>query len=484
MNRISPPKSLPTRQIAPYSAGLRTRLFACGFAACLLQGFLFAGDQAAVQSDAKQPVPLLTEALQKPAWLAECSLSVREGYDSNVFLDGVSQRYLPDDLRSTKNLGSWVTTISPKLGVDLAAFLPDRKTLKVFSLIYAPDIGIYHNVPSESYTAHRFITLAKATVEDVTLNLENSFSYVRGDKDAPAYPGGYLNAFAQAPPRERSDQFQDHMNFSLQYDQERYFLRPVVSFLYYDMKTNLKNPDLATTPSGYINFPDRYDINGGMDFGYKLTSDFAVTLGYRYGHQYQQQFSWSPDSATNDYQRLLIGMEGRPFKWLQIQFQLGPDFRIYEPDTATHISPVGDHHPTVFYGEANVAASITRNDLVSFKFKQFQWVSACGYVPYVDTFYDLGYSRKITDQLSLNLGARLGEADYTTAYTAPGKRDDWMVTLSGGLRYTFNAHWSADLSYEYDRGLNGYGELAESQVPDNKRQFVRNLVSAGVQWKY
>jgi len=250
------------------------------------------------------------------------------------------------------------------------------------------------------------------------------------------------------------------------------------------MKTNLKSPDLATTPSGYINFPDRYDINGGMDFGYKATPDVAITLGYRNGHQYQQQFAWSLDSSSNDYQRLLIGLEGKPFKWLQIQFQLGPDFRSYEADSATHVTPIGDHNPTVFYGEANVAATITREDTVTFKFKQFQWESSCGYVPYVDTTYDFGYSRKLTRKLGLNLGARVCEADYTSAYTAPGKRDDWMFTLSAGLHYDFNANWSADIAYEYDRGLNGYDPLAISQVPDNKRQFVRNLVSVGAQWKY
>ena len=94
------------------------------------------------------------------------------------------------------------------------------------------------------------------------------------------------------------------------------------------------------------------------------------------------------------------------------------------------------------------------------------------------------YARKLTDKLSLTLGAKACESDYTAAYISTGKRDDWMVSLSNSLRYTFDEHWSADLSYGYDRGLNDYGQLALSQVPDNKRQFVHNLVSVGVQWKF
>ena len=413
-----------------------------------------AGDQ----TGGDQTKSVLAPLPENPDWLANCSLSLREGYDSNVFYSGVDSQYVPKGASNLKNISSWVTTISPRVGFDFASLLSDPDTFQKLLFGYAPDIGIYHNVPSESYVAHRFITAVKASVSNFTVTLDNTFSYVRGDKDSVAYP--YLNALAQAAPRERRDQFQDKMNFALQFDQDKWFLRPVVSFLYYDMKTNLQNPDLSTTPLGYINFPDRYDINGGADFGYKLNPDLALTLGYRYGHQYQQQFSWSPDSSSNDYQRLLFGMEGHLFKWLQIQFQLGPDFRVYEPDSASHVTPVGDHHPTVFYGEANLSAAITRNDLVTFRYKQFDWLSACGYVPYVDTFYELNYTRILTKQLSATLGSRVGEADYTAAYTAPGKRDDWMVTLSCSLRYSFNARLSADVSYSYDRGLNDYGELA------------------------
>ena len=467
-----------------FIAPMLKRFFAWGFAVILLQGALNAGDQVAWQPAAKSDAPLLSSPLQKPAWLSDFSLTIKEGYDSNVFLSGVDQNYMPKGKQSLKNIDSWVTTISPRVGVNLAPALPDQKALKELSFIYAPDIAIYHDATSESNTAHRFITAAKGKIDAVTFSLENTFTYIHGDKDGPVYPGGFLSAYGVAAPRERREQFQDRSKISFQYDQEKFFLRPVASFLYYDLRTNLKNPALKSTPSGYQNFPDRYDVNGGLDFGYKVTPDVALTLGYRYGHQYQQQLAWSLYSSSNDYQRVLFGMEGKPLKWLKVQFQPGPDFRSYAPDTKRHTTPLRDKAPVVFYGEANVCAEITSKDTVTFQFKQFEWLSSCGNVPYTDTAYELNYSRKLTDKLTANLGVRAGEADYTMAYTTGGLRDDWMVTLSTSLRYAFNAHLMADLCYSFDRGLNGFDDLPVTQQPDSKRQFARHLVSLGLQWKF
>jgi hypothetical protein len=52
--------------------------------------------------------------------------------------------------------------------------------------------------------------------------------------------------------------------------------------------------------TGYQNYVDRYDVNGGADFGYRVEPQLAVTLGYRYGHQYQEQLSFSPFSSPSN----------------------------------------------------------------------------------------------------------------------------------------------------------------------------------------
>ena len=105
-------------------------------------------------------------------------------------------------------------------------------------------------------------------------------------------------------------------------------------------------------------------------------------------------------------------------------------------------------------------------------------------VPYTDTCYELGYSRKLTSQFSLNLGTKAGLCDYTAGDLENRTREDWIVTLSSSLRYSFNEHLGMDVSYSYNRGLNGYYDLPAAQLPDSKRQFVENLVSVGAQWKF
>ena len=105
------------------------------------------------------------------------------------------------------------------------------------------------------------------------------------------------------------------------------------------------------------------------------------------------------NSSPNDYQRVLLGLEGRPWKWLEVKIQGGPDFRSYEGDSATHITPVNDLNPVKYYGEALLIAKLTAADTLTFKYKQWQWLSTLGKVPYFDSTYDLSYHRKLTSKL-------------------------------------------------------------------------------------
>ena len=89
--------------------------------------------------------------VQKPAWVTDLSLGIKEGYDNNVFLSEVGVM---------KDRASWVTTVSPKVGFNLAPLLGSGTALQVLSFGYAPEFVTYHDESSESYNAHR----AAATV--------------------------------------------------------------------------------------------------------------------------------------------------------------------------------------------------------------------------------------------------------------------------------------------------------------------------------
>ena len=424
----------------------------------------------ASENDAKPATPLGLASFQKPAWLTDLSLGVKESYDDNVLLS---------DVGSLKDRSSWITTISPKLGFNFAPLLGDQKTLQVLSLGYAPDLVTYHDQSSESYNAHRAAATIQGKSEALSFKLENAFNYIDGNQDGPVFSNG-RSGFAAVLAATRRDQYQDRAKISAQYDQEKWFARPVASFLYYDFLTNLR-----TTP-GYDNYADRYDVNGGADFGYKLDPKMALTLGYRYGHQYQQQYPTAIDkahlSSPNDYQRVLLGFEGKPWPWLNVSLQGGPDFRDYEANSATHTTPVNDRNPVKYYGEATLTADVTAHDSLAFNYKQWQWLATTGKVPYYDSLYELSYRHKFNTQFSFDLGARLQTWDFTVSNLATSLRNDQQYSLSAGLNYAFTANLSANLAYIADLGRNAEDGL--SDTVQQSREYDQQMVTLGVQFKF
>jgi hypothetical protein len=423
---------------------------------------------------AKAAAPVAAPTLfqiAKPAWLTDFSLGVKEGYDDNVFLvsgDGAKQR------------DSWITTISPKVGFNFAPLFEGQEIFQILSFGYAPDIVTFHDQSTESYTAHRFANTVKGKVDAFSFNLENGFNYIDGSKVAPTYapPDDTRSAYATGVPRERRAQYQDRAKASLQYDWEKWFVRPTASLLYYNLLTDL------STASGYQNYADRYDVNGGADVGYKLNPQMSLTLGYRYGHQYQQQFPLPGASyllsSSSDYQRALLGLEGKPWSWLTIALQGGPDFRTYEPNTTTHITPVSDRYPVKYYGEAALIAVITPKDTLTFKYKQWQWVSSTGKLPYFDSLYDLSYRRKLCKSLALDLGGRLQTADYNCGNVPSSLRNDWQYTVSAGLTYSLSANVVISGTYGVDFGRNHEDNVVNPQY----RQFTHQLGYLGVTFKF
>ena len=452
----------------------------------------------------KQTAPLTTSSIwEKPAWLTDLSLRVGESYDTNVYLAGAGQEYFPATLPAgdiaTRNKGSWVTTVSPKIGVDFTKLLGSDSILKVFSLGYAPDFVIFHDAPSETYASHRITTNIKAVSDPVTLSLENAFTYIDGSHEGLIYPGG-SSSFVNGTVRERRDQWQERTKASVKVDLGPVFVRPVASLLYYDLATDFKNI------SGYTNYVNRYDVNGGADLGYNLTKDVALIAGYRYGHQSQQTlpFDLTQTNVTNDYQRVLFGVEGSPLKWIKVEAVVGPQFTTYTdnrplaaggtPDKVYSISKGKlkvtrvlteqiDRTPTDVYAEASVTIAPTAADSLVFKYKRWNWVSSTGKNAYLDTLYDASFRHQITKALQLELGLRAGNADYNPS----ALRNDWDYTTSAGLKYAVTKNLSLDLTYAYDRGRNDQllaDVIKQTNVIPATREFERSIISTGVTWKF
>lgn len=413
----------------------------------------------------------------RPAWLTEASVSVKESYDDNVFLAGAAHTPVykrpPGSVAALKNQESWIASIAPRVGVNAAPVL-HFPALDALSVGYAPEFVTFQDTDSESYNAHRVPFVLKGHSDNFSFSAENTFTFIDGETRGPVYPGSLLSAFATCVPRERREQWQDRAAVTFQFTRDKWFIRPTASLVYYDLMTEQINS------SGYQNYADRYDVSGGADIGYKVTPPVAVTLGYRYGHQYQEQFAFSPYSTSGDYQRILAGLEGKPLSWLDVKLIGGPDFRSYPDDSPGHITPIDDKEFVTYYGEASVVATISTNDAVSFKYKQFLWVSSIGKVPYFDSTYELSYRRRITAQLSADLTGRLLNADYSPGNLPACKRDDWQDTVAIGASYTINTHASVNLAYSLDLGRN-----TEDRAPHrSSREFERNLVSLGATLKF
>jgi len=401
-----------------------------------------------------------------PSWISELSVGILESYDNNAL--GVS-----GDGPMGKQW-SWVTSVSPKIGFNLLPAFGDRKVIKTFTIRYSPDFIRYHDLTSESYSAHRITTTTKGKSDQLSFGLENGFLYVDGSRVAPTYLGNDAgrSTYAMSLPRERRAQFQDRAKVTLQYDLTRVFVRPVGSLLYYDLLTDQR---LA---AGYQNFVDRYDANGGVDFGFRPAPEVALTLGYRYGHQYHQQVVGSIYSSSNDYSRVLVGMEGKPFKWLTVALSGGPDFRSYE-----QAAPVSDRHPVKPYCEASMKADFTRGDSVVFKYLGWQWVSSTGRIPFFQEAYELSWNHKFEEHLTTDLGAKLVISDYTSGNIPASLRNDRLYCFSAGVTYSISANLGVKGDFSSSMGRNHQDELPAGQDA-RFREFDRFLTTIGLMMKF
>jgi len=428
------------------------------------------------------------QLLTKPEWLPDLGIGFNESYDDNIY--GYSGQGLQPK-------GSWVSTISPRIGFDFAPLFGSGSALTGLTLNYSPDIVRFHAAPTENNDVHRIDTGIKGAVGAFTFALDNSFDYVDGSRVAPTYAlnqlsgaagnqfDKYRNNFAYAASRERRNQIQDRANATLLYDFGPVYIKPTASLIDYDLNTLWHNTSKAPY-LGYLNFVGRSDVNGGGDIGYRVFTNLALTLGYRYGAQSQQQFptyiSTDFHYASSTYQRALAGIDGRLWHWLEIKLQGGPDFRNYNID-----APVPNHHPTKYYGEASVLATISQNQYLTFSYKQWNWVSSTGYVPLFDSTYFLNYHWNPFPRLGFDLTGKIQENDYTggndTVGNQPSVRADRLYTISPGLSYAVTPELAASLSYTLNSGNNVLNNLPASDHAAY-RNYIENVVMLGLQYKF
>jgi hypothetical protein len=403
---------------------------------------------------------------EKPAALSELSITIKETYDTNVF--GTEYNPVLAGRPEIADLESWVTTVSPKVGVNLMPVfgLGKDSAITALSLGYQGDYAFYHSASTETNQRHNFTQQIKTKSGDISFALDNSFIYVDGKTTTPFY--SLYNAYGTPAARERREQFQDRAKFVYRQNFDSVFVRCVGSLLYYDLKTRLNRP--VGNYLGYQNFVDRKDLNAGLDLGEKITKDVAVWAGYRVGAQQQDRLPWAGTLHCNStYQRVLVGLEGKVAPWLKVDLQGGPDYRSYS-DVA-HLGLIGKHH-TWIYTEGSITADVSKNDSLVFTNKIWHWVSSTSTAAYRDSSYTLNYKHKFSSALSGTIGARALGSEYDK----PTLRKDWLFGYSLGLRYDITKQYALTLDYAHNAARNKF----DDHVKYPGREFNQDLISLGL----
>ncbi len=385
-------------------------------------------------------------------WSLNPSLTARESYDSNVFLEHDGR---------LANRESFVTTLSP------SAFLTgkdDDGWVKAAKLGYTADITFFHQEPSEDNVTQIGSASYSAKSDRWMFETTNSIVHIDGDDEGPRYsdPHG-PPAMGALQARDRRDATIYRSSTRVQYTQGDWFFRPNITAYVHDFHTQHK------ALAGYMNYVDRYDINGGVDVGRKVLKDTYAVIGYRYGHQHQDELMTSPIHYDNTYHRVLFGIEGKPAKWLRTHVLLGPDYREYGDD----IVPGADQEDIKLFVDATVGITLSPKDELLLVARQFELVAFTGRSVYQDMTYQASWRHTFSTSLATNLLARAYGGDWE----APAVRVDWIYTVGLMLEYKFNNKFSVEIGWAYD--------WAESNVPHTSgRDFDRHVVSAQVKYAF
>lgn len=391
-----------------------------------------------------------------PPWLTELSLEVRESFDSNVYLQKVTEQ---------ANQGSLITTIHPTIGIKVKDLFLDSSgddLNNAFTFKYSPSVNIYHAEPSEDHTLHKVNTAFGGKNDEWTWKIANMFLYTDGSMEAPIYTGPGTPAIAHFQVRDRREAIQNRGNVMVRYDiDDEWFIRPKASTVLYDFMAHQRQ-GLA----GYQNYVDRYGVQGGADVGYKFIPNTYFTVGYQFGHQQQSRLSWIATDADNTFHQVLFGIEGKPWDWLKVNIVGGPDFRFYENQIAAGF----DQSPTKSFVKAVLTATITEDDTLTFKTHRLTWLSSAGRVPYEDIKYTLIYKHNFEDVVTLSALAQAYNGDTDQ----PWFSEDYIYTLGTGLVWHIDDYWSAMVDYSFD-----HAETENNNGAFPGREYQRHIISVG-----
>jgi hypothetical protein len=395
----------------------------------------------------------LTSAAANKAWTLAVSASVRETFDSNVFLQdvgGIARRSSP------------VTSAALGLAAGYERTPAFRATLS-----YTPELVRYHRYDSENHVAHRAAANFSGAFTKTTWEWTNSFLRIDGSDQGPIFDaaaGGDIPAIGGIPLRERREAVVLRNGLKLTHTRGRWMLRPAFTTYSHDFRTDQRARTGAY--GGYENYVDRWELNGGADAGYDLGRKTWLVAGYRYGRQQQGRLLGAASPYSNRYSRILLGLEGSPAKWLRLSLSGGPDFRSFQAPPAGF-----DPGEQLWYIGSSAGWLPSGSDTVTLTLSRYEQPAFSSHSVYEDIVYDVSWRRRHSARLATTLGFRAYGGDWQ----APVNREDWIYTPAASLTYSWAGHITTEISYSYD--------AVRSRVPNTTgREYTRHLLTAGVRF--
>lgn len=392
------------------------------------------------------------EPASPPApWKYTASASVKETFDSNVYLQSVTPQ---------ANQASLVTTFQPSVG---ATWTPGPNFTATAS--YTPEATFFHDEESENYTAHRASLGLTGQHGATKYEVLNSLVVIDGDDEGPTWTGpGGAPAAGGVAVRDRRDATVLRHAVKVTQSFGAWRVRPTATFYLHDFQTE------QSAAKGYQNYVDRKEFTVGLDLGHTVGTGATAWIGYRFGGQDQSRLLDFREEYDNAFHRVLCGLEGAPVSWLKLQLSLGPELRHF-----------GDRVPTSFHDtdevnlfvDAAATATLGSRDTVTASLKQFEQPGFSGRATYQDTTADVAWKHKLSTRWTVGTGGRA----YNTDFLRPTLRNDWILSASALVNCAVTPAWNLEASYAFEDGL--------SQVPNTVgREFERHLVSLGAKYVF
>lgn len=359
------------------------------------------------------------------------------------------------DVGDQAKRGSWVSSGSLGFGLGYQNGPAFKATFT-----YTPEFARYHSYRSENHVDHRAGLGLSGSAGRNVWEFNASLLKIDGSNQGPVFDvenGGDIPAVGGIPLRDRRDALVLRNGFKLTHNRGRWFLRPSFTAYLHDFRTQQR---ARTGPyAGYENYVDRYELNGGLDLGYRLGERAWAVAGHRYGRQEQGKLLGAESPYSNSYHRILLGLEGSPARWLRVNFLGGPDLRRFER------RPAGfDREEMLWYLNGSLSLTPSAADTITAAISRYQQPAFSSHSVYEDLIYDFAWKRQHTKRLSSTAGMKIYGGDWQ----APVNREDWIYTPSAAVSYAVHRHLTAEAAYLHD--------AVRSRVPNTQgRQFTRPL---------